>query len=170
MEFFEKNYGVFKIKNYGEVVFEFMPEAAPNHCERIKHLIEIDYYDGKTFHRLAALQGPGKGRIIQGGSLNGQGVAGHTDGVTLKLEANAPNDKGTIGMARTRDPNSANSQFWFNLDANNVLDKQYTVWGKIVDGMDLLEKVWKENYIGDSAGPKNTLVIEEASFRPKEQK
>ncbi|GAB4154172.1 MAG: hypothetical protein Kow00107_04310 [Planctomycetota bacterium] len=166
--FYEINNGYFDIKGYGTVEFSFLYDAAPKHCARIRHLIEIKYYEGKTFHRLAPLEGGGKGRILQGGSSDGKGFAGCPDGKTVPLEAKAKHDKGTIGMARTQDPNSANAQFYFNLDSVHGLDGNYTVWGKVEKGMDVLEKIWADNFKGPhDSTPKNTVVIEKCGFKSK---
>ncbi len=82
-EFFRSNLGYFEVKDYGTVTFSFLFDDAPKHCARIRHLLETGYYDGKTFHRLAPLEQGGKGRILQGGSSDGQGIAGCKDGVTV---------------------------------------------------------------------------------------
>jgi peptidylprolyl isomerase len=169
-EFFRSNLGVFEIKGYGTVTFSFLFEDAPKHCARIRLLIETGYYDGKTFHRLAPLEQGGKGRILQGGSSDGQGVAGCKDGVTVPLEAKAKHDKGTIGMARTNEPNSANAQFYFNLDSVYGLDGRYTVWGRVESGMEVLEKMWADNFKGGAdSTPKNPLIIEKASIARKKK-
>jgi peptidylprolyl isomerase len=166
--FFAMNNGYFEITGYGTVEFSFLFDAAPKHCARIRHLIETGYYNGKNFHRLAPLEAGNKGRILQGGSSDGKGYEGCKDGKTVPLEANAKHDAGTIGMARTMDPHSANAQFYFNLDSVHGLDGKYTVWGKVEKGMDILEKIWADNYKGASDSmPKNNVVIGKAGITKK---
>ncbi len=167
-DFFSNFLGVFDVEGYGEISFSFNYQDAPLHCKRIRTLIERKWYDGKTFHRLACLAGEGKGRILQGGSSDGKGVKGCEDNVTVPLEAKASHEKWAIGMARTQVPDSANSQFYFCLDDVKGLDGNYTVWGKVVGGTAVLDKIWAENYQGPSEPtPKNKLVIAKCGFRRK---
>lgn len=126
----------------GTMVLELCPEVAPGHVENFKKLANKGFYDGTCFHRVI------KGFMIQGGdpntkdeskkSLWGQGGPGYT----IKAEFNdRPHVRGVLSMARTPDPNSAGSQFFIcHADAHS-LDKQYTVFGKLIKGDDVLEKI-----------------------------
>jgi len=126
----------------GEMVLEFYPDVAPGHVENFKKLAKKGFYDGTAFHRVI------KGFMIQGGDPNtkdeakkdswGQGGPGHT----IKAEFNQkPHVRGTLSMARTSDPNSAGSQFFICHGAPSFLDGQYTVFGQLIKGDDVLEKI-----------------------------
>jgi peptidyl-prolyl cis-trans isomerase B (cyclophilin B) len=126
----------------GEMVLEFYPDVAPNHVENFKKLANKGYYDGQCFHRVI------KGFMIQGGDPNtkdeskkdqwGQGGPGYT----IKAEFNQkPHVRGTLSMARTPDPNSAGSQFFICHGSPSFLDGQYTVFGQLIKGDAVLEKI-----------------------------
>ena len=126
----------------GEMVLEFYPEVAPNHVENFKKLAKKGFYDGTAFHRVI------KGFMIQGGDPNtkdeakkdswGQGGPGYT----IKAEFNKkPHVRGTLSMARTPDPDSAGCQFYICHGAPSFLDGQYTVFGQLIKGDDVLEKI-----------------------------
>ena len=126
----------------GEMVLEFWPDVAPGHVENFKKLAKKGYYDGQCFHRVI------KGFMIQGGDPNtkdeskkaswGQGGPGYT----IKAEFNKkPHVRGTLSMARTPDPNSAGSQFFICHGTPSFLDGQYTVFGQLIKGDDVLEKI-----------------------------
>ena len=121
----------------GPVKIELMPELAPNHVERIKTLAQDGFYDGVVFHRVIP------GFMAQTGDPTGTGGGG-SDLPDLKAEFNATqHERGVVSMARTSDPNSANSQFFIMYDRAPSLDNQYTVFGRVVEGMehvDALEK------------------------------
>ena len=113
----------------GDVVIKLRPDLAPGHVERITKLVEDGFYDGVVFHRVIP------GFMAQGGDPTGTGTGG-SDMPDLKAEfSDAPHVRGTCSMARTPDPDSANSQFFICLDDARFLDKQYTVWGQVEDGM-----------------------------------
>ncbi len=119
---------------YGRVVIVLRPDLAPNHVARIKQLVRQHFYDGLTFHRVI------EGFMAQTGDPLGNGTGG--SGVKLKAEfSNEPFVRGTIGMARARDPNSGDSQFFIMFDRAASLDGQYTVWGKVVSGMEFVDKI-----------------------------
>lgn len=121
----------------GRVVIEMFPAKAPNHVARIKELTREGYYDGKTFHRVI------DGFMVQTGSPNGDGVGG-SDKPDLKAEFNdMTHARGVASMARTMDPDSANAQFFIMLADNPSLDGQYTAWGKVVSGMEFVDKIKK---------------------------
>ncbi len=114
----------------GPVVIRLRPDLAPGHVARIKELAREGFYDGVTFHRVIP------GFMAQGGDPTGTGRGG-SDKPDLKAEfSNAEHIRGVCSMARTPDPNSANSQFFICFDEVTFLDGQYTVWGEVVEGMD----------------------------------
>ena len=119
----------------GPVKIELRPDLAPNHVARIKELAAEGFYDGIVFHRVI------EGFMAQVGCPNGTGTGG-SDKPDLKAEFSAePHVRGTCSMARTNNPNSANSQFFICFDDARFLDKQYTVWGKVVEGMDNIDQL-----------------------------
>ena len=119
----------------GRVVIELRPDLAPKHVARIKELIREGFYDGIIFHRVIP------DFMAQTGDPTGTGRGG-SDKPDLPAEfSSAPFERGTLGMARTSDPNSANSQFFINLAPTPHLDGQYTVWGQVVEGMDHVDQI-----------------------------
>ena len=122
---------------YGRVVIELRPDLAPNHVARIKELTREGFYDGIVFHRVI------DGFMAQSGDPTGTGTGG-SDKPDLKAEfSDAKFVRGTLGMARTQDPNSANSQFFINLAATPHLNGQYTIWGQVVEGMEFVDQLAK---------------------------
>jgi peptidylprolyl isomerase len=114
----------------GDVVIKLRPDLAPGHVERIASLAESGFYDGVKFHRVIP------GFMAQGGDPTGRGTGG-SDLPNLKAEfSSEPHVRGVVSMARTQDPNSANSQFFICLDDATFLDNQYTVWGEVESGME----------------------------------
>jgi len=121
----------------GDVVIKLRPDLAPGHVERITTLARDGFYDGVTFHRVIP------GFMAQGGDPKGTGMGG-SDLPDLKAEFNAePHVRGACSMARTANPNSANSQFFICLDDATFLDRQYTVWGNVESGMEFVDKLPK---------------------------
>ena len=121
----------------GPVTIELLPDLAPGHVARIKELAREGFYDGVVFHRVI------NGFMAQGGDPTGTGSGG-SDKENLKAEfSKEPHVRGVCSMARTNNPNSANSQFFICLDNATFLDGQYTVWGKVVDGMDAVDALPK---------------------------
>jgi peptidylprolyl isomerase len=119
----------------GRVVIELLPEVAPAHVERIKTLAREGFYDGVVFHRVIP------GFMAQTGDPTGTGRGG-SDRPDLDAEfSDVPFERGTVGMARTQDPDSANSQFFIMFEPAPHLDGQYTVWGRVVDGMDHVDAI-----------------------------
>jgi peptidylprolyl isomerase len=119
----------------GEVVIGLRPDLAPKHVERIKQLAREGFYDGIVFHRVI------EGFMAQTGCPKGTGTGGSTY-PNLPAEFNAePHIRGVCSMARSQNPNSANSQFFIVFDDATFLDKQYTVWGKVIAGMDNVDKI-----------------------------
>ena len=118
----------------GPVVIEMRPDLAPGHVEHIKKLVREGFYDGLIFHRVI------DGFMAQGGCPNGTGMGG-SKYPDIKAEFNAePHVRGTCSMARAQNPNSANSQFFICFDDARFLDKQYTVWGKVISGMENVDQ------------------------------
>jgi peptidylprolyl isomerase len=114
----------------GDVVIKLRPDLAPGHVERIAGLARDGFYDGVVFHRVIP------GFMAQGGDPTGTGTGG-SDLPDLKAEFNdEPHVRGTCSMARTANPNSANSQFFICFDDARFLDNQYTVWGNVESGME----------------------------------
>jgi len=113
---------------YGRVVIELRPDLAPKHVARIKELARQKFYDGLTFHRVIG------GFMAQGGDPRGNGTGG--SGKNLPAEfSNEPHVRGTVSMARSRHPDSADSQFFIVFARSQWLDGQYTIWGRVVEGM-----------------------------------
>jgi peptidylprolyl isomerase len=121
----------------GPVTIRLRPDLAPGHVARIKELAADGFYDGVVFHRVIP------GFMAQGGDPTGSGSGG-SDKPNLKAEfSDAPHGRGVCSMARTNNPNSANSQFFICLDDSRFLDNQYTVWGEVVDGMEHVDALPK---------------------------
>src|SRR6202166_5301576 len=120
----------------GRVVIEMRPDLAPNHVAQIKKLAREGKYDGIVFHRVI------DGFMAQTGDPNGTGSGGMGD--LLKAEFSSEKHvRGTVSMARTSEPNSARSQFFICFQDSSFLDGQYTVWGKVVSGMEFVDKIKK---------------------------
>ncbi|MBX6374184.1 MAG: peptidylprolyl isomerase [Acetobacteraceae bacterium] len=122
----------------GVVMIELLPDLAPLHVERIKTLTRRGFYDGTPFHRVI------EGFMAQGGDPTGTGTGG-SDLPNLPAEFSPPSKarfvRGTCGMARTSDPNSANSQFFIMFAPAPYLDGQYTIWGRVVSGMEVVDRI-----------------------------
>ncbi|CAH1660581.1 putative peptidyl-prolyl cis-trans isomerase [Hyphomicrobiales bacterium] len=127
----------------GKVVIELLPELAPNHVARIKELASSGFYDGIVFHRVI------DGFMAQVGCPHGTGTGG-SDLPDLAQEFNAePHVRGICSMARTQNPNSANSQFFICFSDARFLDKQYTVWGRVIEGMDNVDQLKRGEPVRD---------------------
>ena len=119
----------------GQVAIEMKPDLAPKHVERIKMLAEKGFYDDIVFHRVI------DGFMAQTGDPTGTGTGG-SEMPDLEAEFSDYNfGRGTIGMARTSDPNSANSQFFICFDDCSFLNNQYTIWGQVIEGMEFVDKL-----------------------------
>ena len=130
------DYLVLDLKD-GPVKIKLRPDLAPNHVARIKELAGSGFYDGVVFHRVIP------GFMAQSGDPTGTGSGG-SDLPNLKAEFSAtPHKRGTVSAARTANPNSANSQFYICFDDAPWLDRQYSVWGEVVEGMDNVDKIKK---------------------------
>jgi peptidylprolyl isomerase len=120
----------------GRVIIEMRPDLAPKHVAQIKKLAREGKYDGLVFHRVI------DGFMAQTGDPEGTGRGGM--GSLLQAEfSREPFTRGAVGMARTNDPNSAQSQFFIVLKDSNFLDGQYTVWGRVTSGMEFVDKIKK---------------------------
>ncbi len=118
---------------HGEVVIEMRPDLAPKHVARIKELAREGFYNGVAFHRVI------DGFMAQTGDPTGTGMGGSTYPDLDAEFTQTPFVRGTVGMARTSDPNTANSQWFICFDDCSFLNGQYTVWGKVVEGMDVVD-------------------------------
>jgi len=118
----------------GRVVIELRPDLAPKHVARIKELVRQGFYDGLAFHRVI------EGFMAQGGDPRGDGTGG--SGQKLPAEfSDAKHVRGTVSMARAMNPDSADSQFFICFAPAPFLDRQYTVWGQVVDGMEHVDAI-----------------------------
>ena len=127
----------------GEVVIRMRPDLAPNHVAHIKKLVDEGFYDGIVFHRVI------DGFMAQTGCPHGTGTGG-SKYPDLKAEFNAaPHVRGTVSMARAANPHSANSQFFICFDDARFLDKQYTVWGEVISGMENVDKIKRGEPVKD---------------------
>ena len=118
----------------GQVRIALRPDLAPGHVERIKELVGQGFYDGLKFHRVI------EGFMAQTGDPRGNGTGG--SGKKLKAEfSSGRHGRGTVSMARAQDPNSGDSQFFICFQAAPWLDRQYTIWGEVVEGMENVDKL-----------------------------
>jgi peptidyl-prolyl cis-trans isomerase B (cyclophilin B) len=157
--------------NEGEMVVQFWTDAAPNTIENFKKLARQGFYDGTIFHRIV------KGFMIQGGDPNskdpakestyGQGGPGYEINAEFN---NHSHDRGVISMARGPDPDSAGSQFFICLAPVRRLDGQYTTFGKLIKGVDVLERIGDtpvtNNGMGEVSKPTKRIVIESVKIVP----
>jgi peptidylprolyl isomerase len=126
----------------GRIVIELRPELAPNHVARIKELASQKFYDGVVFHRVI------DGFMAQTGDPGGTGRGG--SGKNLKAEfSQAPHERGTVSMARANHPDSADSQFFICFDDARFLDGKYTVWGRVIEGMENVDKIKRGEPVKD---------------------
>ena len=156
----EENTMILELKD-GDVKIELFEDVAPNHVQRIKQLAKEGKYDGVVFHRVINGFMAQTGDVKFGNSSNdefdlrraGMGGSNLPD---LKEEFNnLPHERGTLSMARSQDPNSANSQFFICFKEASFLDRQYTVFGKVIEGMEFVDKIKKgdENNNGSVSDP-----------------
>ena len=155
----------------GDMVLQFWTDAAPNTIENFKKLARQGFYDGTIFHRIV------KGFMIQGGDPNSKDPAKESSygqggpGYNVNAEFNDhSHDRGVISMARSSDPNSAGSQFFICLAPVHRLDHQYTTFGKLIKGQDVLEKIGDievtKNSMGEPSKPTKRVVIESIKIVP----
>jgi peptidylprolyl isomerase len=150
----ELNTLVLNLDSGGDVVIRLRPDLAPGHVDRIRELAQQGFYDGVVFHRVIP------GFMAQGGDPTGTGMGG-SELPDLKAEfSREPHVRGTASMARTNDPNTANSQFFICFDDARFLDGQYTVWGNVVEGMEHIDALPK------GEPPREPGKIVKASLKP----
>ena len=151
---------ILKLKD-GDIKIELFEDVAPNHVKRIKQLAKDGKYDGVVFHRVIDGFMAQTGDVQFGNSSNDQfdlkraGMGG-SDLPDLKEEfSDLPHERGTLSMARSQNPNSANSQFFICFKESSFLDRQYTVFGKVIEGMDLVDKIKRgdQNNNGSVSNP-----------------
>src|SRR5689334_18951496 len=132
----EKKVGYIELAKGGTIKIEFYPDSAPNTVANFEKLANTGFYNGLNFHRIVP------GFVVQGGDPNGDGTGG--PGYKIKAEFNERKHlTGTVAMARSSDPNSAGSQFYICLEPQPSLDRQYTVFGQVTEGMDLVRNIRK---------------------------
>ena len=154
---------ILKLKT-GDVKIELFDDVAPNHVERIKKLANDGLYDNVVFHRVIDGFMAQTGDVQFGNSssknfdLKRAGM-GSSEFPNLNAEFNdLPHEKGTISMARSSDPNSANSQFFICFDSSPFLDRNYTVFGKVVEGMDHVDKIKKGDGTNGSVSDPDKII------------
>jgi cyclophilin family peptidyl-prolyl cis-trans isomerase len=156
----KENIMILKLKD-GDIKIELFEGVAPNHVKRIKQLAKDGKYDGVVFHRVIDGFMAQTGDVQFGNSTNDQfdlkraGMGG-SDLPDLKEEfSDLPHERGTLSMARSQDPNSANSQFFICFKEASFLDRQYTVFGKVIEGMDIVDKIKRgdQNNNGSVSNP-----------------
>lgn len=140
----DENKIILRLKT-GDVIIQLLPELAPNHVARIKELTKEGFYNNLNFHRVI------DGFMAQTGDPRGNGTGG--SGKNLKAEfSEEPHVRGIVSMARAQDPDSGDSQFFIVLEDSTFLDGQYTVFGKVIEGMDNVDQIKK------SDGSQNGMV------------
>ena len=157
---------ILKLKD-GDVKIEFFEDVAPNHVKRIKELAKEGKYDGVVFHRVIDGFMAQTGDVQFGNSSNdnfnlSRAGTGNSDLPDLKEEfSDLPHERGTLSMARTSDPNSANSQFFICFKEAAFLDRQYTVFGKVIEGMEFVDKIKRgdENNNGSVSNPDKIISL-----------
>ncbi len=164
----EENIMILKLKD-GDVEIKLFPDVAPKHVERIQKLANDGSYDNVVFHRVIDGFMAQTGDVKFGNSsnndfdLNRAGMGG-SDLPDLKAEFNSlPHEKGTLSMARSSDPDSANSQFFICFEAAPHLDRNYTVFGKVIKGMDFVDKIKRGDGANGSVSEPDKII----SFKSK---
>ncbi len=146
---------------YGRVVIELLPDLAPNHVARIKELVREGFYDGIVFHRVI------DGFMAQTGDPTGTGSGG--SGKNLDAEFSSEKHvRGAVSMARAQSPNSADSQFFIVFDDAPWLDKQYTMWGRVTEGMEHIDAIKKGEGQGGSVSDPDVIVKIQVAADAKE--
>jgi peptidylprolyl isomerase len=142
----------------GRVTIQLLPEVAPNHVARIKELARAGFYDGIVFHRVI------DGFMAQTGDPTGTGTGG-SEFPDLEAEFSDTNHgRGAVSMARAQSPNSANSQFFIVFDDASFLDGQYTVWGQVTEGMELVDAIKRgEGSSGAVQDPDKMIKVQVAA-------
>ena len=139
--------------NTGRVVIELKPDLAPKHVERVKMLAREGFYDGTPFHRVI------EGFMAQGGDPTGTGTGGSKHGnLPAEFSRSVKFVRGTVGAARTGDPNSANSQFYIMFAPAPHLDGQYTIWGQVTEGMEHVDQIKRGSGGGGTVNNPDRIV------------
>jgi peptidyl-prolyl cis-trans isomerase B (cyclophilin B) len=152
---------VLVIKDFGEIRIEFLPEVAPNHVENFKKLARDGFYNGTRFHRVIP------GFMIQGGDPNTKNDNPRDDGMggpgyNIDAEfSDLPHVRGVVSMARSQDINSGGSQFFIVSKDASHLDGQYTIFGKVVSGMDVVDQISQKPSITGTSTPQEPVIIED---------
>ena len=140
----------------GRVTVEMRPDLAPKHVARIKELARQGFYDGVVFHRVI------DGFMAQTGDPTGSGMGG--SGQKLKAEFNTePHTRGAVSMARAQSPDSADSQFFICFDDATFLDRQYTAWGRVIEGMENVDKIKRGEPVSNPDQIKSLRVAADAT-------
>jgi peptidyl-prolyl cis-trans isomerase B (cyclophilin B) len=162
--------------NYGRIVIEFLPEIAPNHVANFKELAREGFYDGTRFHRL--VKDKDKPVAVQGGDPNsingdpstwGQGQPGQK---TLKAEisANLKHERGTVSAARKpKDKDSATSQFFICIAAQPLFDGDYTIFGRVIEGMNVVDSIGRAPLVKGTERPLDPVVVSKAYIVKREE-
>ncbi len=138
---------------HGRVVIELRPDLAPMHVAQIKTLVRKGFYDGTPFHRVI------EGFMAQGGDPTGTGTGGSDlDDIRAEFTREAKFLRGTCGMARSQSPNSANSQFFIMFAPSSHLDGQYTIWGQVTEGMELVDQIKRGSGGGGTVSNPDRIV------------
>jgi cyclophilin family peptidyl-prolyl cis-trans isomerase len=165
----EENIMILKLKD-GEVKIELFEDVAPNHVRRIKELADSGKYDNVVFHRVIDGFMAQTGDVKFGNSVSNdfdlrRAGMGGSDLPDLEQEfSSLPHDRGTLSMARSQDPNSANSQFFICFQPAPFLDRQYTVFGKVIEGMEFVDKIKRGDQNNNGAVTDPDKII---SFKSK---
>ena len=142
----------------GRVTIEMRPDLAPNHVGRIKELAREGFYDGVVFHRVL------DGFMAQTGAPTGTGSGGSAKPDLAAEYSDATHGRGAVSMARAQNPNCANSQFFIVFDDASFLDGQYTVWGQVTDGMELVDAIKRgEGQSGAVQEPDKMIKVQVAA-------
>jgi peptidylprolyl isomerase len=143
----------------GRVIIQLRPDLAPKHVARVKELAREGFYDGTPFHRVI------EGFMAQGGDPTGTGSGGSKlPNLPAEFSKTEHFLRGTVGAARTGDPNSANSQFYIMFDRAPHLDGQYTIWGQVISGMEAIDKIKRgAGGSGSVQGPDKIIKMQVAA-------
>lgn len=160
---------VFETADYGRIVVELYPNVAPKHVERFKKLISEKFYDATAVHRVDVSLG-----IIQGGDPNTRGSNVATYGMGNSSYPNVPAEfsdipyeRGTLGAARTNDVNGANCQWFITLKKQPAFDKKYTVFGRVIDGINNAEIIMQAPTAPGTPRPADKVVIKSVTLQPR---
>jgi peptidylprolyl isomerase len=165
---------VIDVQDFGQIVIELYPNIAPQMVERFKTLAQTHVYDGTTFHRVEPPTAAQPGGVIQGGDPNSKDDNYENDGMgqsdlpDLPAEfSDVPYELGTVGAARSGDPNSANSQFFISLGRNQMWDTRYTVFGRVIRGMSVARDISNAPPRPGTTNPDPKVVIKSVTLQPR---